>query len=272
MQNKLFTLQINKGEIMKIVSLNIILFSFIYFFSVTAYNAGVLPYSKHKGKIYFLLGQEAFGTLKNKWADFGGGGKRGETIQQTALRELREESRGTYQLTEKDLNPKSGITNPDKSYSLFLAEVDYKKPQEILNGPDQTDKEKKDFIWVNAKHFIGIMKISGRHSAIYKSRTTDMELRHHFVPYFTDNTTRNAIEKIIGLPPSSIQPKEEPAEGGWITVEETKSKEEETPTMWGAITKPEEEEEWVSSLGPRELEISLKRLKEKLDDINNFLR
>ncbi len=256
-------------------ALIIIFLSCIISFSLEAKNAGVLPYSKHKGNVYFLLGQEAFGTLEDDWADFGGGGKRNETAQQTALRELREESRGTYKLTEKDLQPKDGITNPGpkKYYSLFLAEVPYKTPQQILKGPDQRDKEKKDFRWVNAKHFIDIMKISGRHSAIYKSRTGDMKLRHHFVPYFTDNQTRHMIEQTIGLQPA--QEGAESEEEGWISAEESES-EEELPTMWGTITTPEEEEEeeevWATSLGERSVEFSLKNLKNRLENLNNALK
>ena len=57
-------------------------------------GGGILPVAFYKGKIYFLFSRE-YSKSKNKkglWSDFGGSREKGETYEETAIREGHEES------------------------------------------------------------------------------------------------------------------------------------------------------------------------------------
>ena len=54
-------------------------------------GGGILPVSKHNGKIYFLFGLEEYDKT---WTDFGGSSESNETPYQTAIREGYEELDG----------------------------------------------------------------------------------------------------------------------------------------------------------------------------------
>jgi len=64
-------------------------------------RAGIIPYVKVDGKIYFLLAQD---TKTKELGDFGGGRKKGETPLFTAFREWSEESRGMFDGTRIGLD------------------------------------------------------------------------------------------------------------------------------------------------------------------------
>ena len=57
-------------------------------------GGGILPIAFHKGKIYFLFSREYSKnkTKKGLWSDFGGSREKGETYEETAIREGHEES------------------------------------------------------------------------------------------------------------------------------------------------------------------------------------
>lgn len=57
-------------------------------------GAGILPVAIHKKKVYFLFGRENKYNDTPGWSDFGGGMEKGETIIQTNLREIEEETCG----------------------------------------------------------------------------------------------------------------------------------------------------------------------------------
>ena len=64
----------------------------VFLLSTMPVYCGILPYIKEKGRIYFLIGQEAGGNDKYKWSDFSGKPKKRETPKQTAAREAAEET------------------------------------------------------------------------------------------------------------------------------------------------------------------------------------
>jgi 8-oxo-dGTP pyrophosphatase MutT (NUDIX family) len=57
-------------------------------------GAGLLPIATHKGKIYFLFGRENKYNDTPGWSDFGGGMEKGESVMDTNLREIEEETAG----------------------------------------------------------------------------------------------------------------------------------------------------------------------------------
>ena len=88
-------------------------------------GAGVLPVALVQGKLYFLFG-EAFD--ENKWIDFGGGSKPGESLLQNAVREGCEELNGFFgsanefkQLIKTHLLMKLAL----ETYTTFLVQVPY---------------------------------------------------------------------------------------------------------------------------------------------------
>jgi hypothetical protein len=56
--------------------------------------AGILPVAIHKKQLYFLFGRENQYNDTPGWSDFGGGIEPGETIFETNLREIEEETCG----------------------------------------------------------------------------------------------------------------------------------------------------------------------------------
>lgn len=93
-------------------------------------GGGILPYSKHDGKIYFLFGRE---TKRSKYkdsglySDFGGSKEHSETQRQTALREGYEETLGLLG-NKKKLNELIKKTNRKvvtDEYTTFLIEIPY---------------------------------------------------------------------------------------------------------------------------------------------------
>jgi len=57
-------------------------------------GAGLLPVAIHKKKLYFLFGRENQYNDTPGWSDFGGGMEPGETVLETNLREIEEETCG----------------------------------------------------------------------------------------------------------------------------------------------------------------------------------
>jgi 2'-5' RNA ligase/ADP-ribose pyrophosphatase YjhB (NUDIX family) len=84
------------------------LLSFTLTSHLSASAAGVLPLFERNGEAYTCLGEEARGWARhrfNAWSDFGGRRDPNESLDQTALRELREESAGSFpHLTLGDIN------------------------------------------------------------------------------------------------------------------------------------------------------------------------
>jgi 8-oxo-dGTP pyrophosphatase MutT (NUDIX family) len=117
--------------------------------------AGVLPFAKHKGTIYFLLGRERFGDAAGLYSDFGGKIDKNESIGAAAAREVREE-----------LYPLVLATNWQKSAGFFesprarhyLCQIKYNSNLPLIfahhapvyAGIYSPYLEKDKLIWVNA--------------------------------------------------------------------------------------------------------------------------
>lgn len=103
-------------------------------------SAGILPFSVHKNKIYFLLGQEAYVAghrESGRWSDFGGMLERGESIARGAARECYEESAGCIAdlatlyrrlvhgdyVLHSDLHPT--VSSSFRTYLLDVSYADY---------------------------------------------------------------------------------------------------------------------------------------------------
>jgi len=63
-------------------------------------GAGILPIAVHRNKVYFLFGRENKYNDTPGWSDFGGGIEPGESLIDTNLREIEEETCGFIQRDE----------------------------------------------------------------------------------------------------------------------------------------------------------------------------
>lgn len=129
------------------------------------YSAGILPYTNHKGTIYFLLGRDS----DNKWSDFGGRvePKDRSDYEITAVREFFEETLGSvydYDYTKKLIKKCPKIiskTGSGHNYHMYLVKIQYtdlirikflSTKNFISNVVTTIDKkyiEKNDIRWVS---------------------------------------------------------------------------------------------------------------------------
>lgn len=112
--------------------------------------AGVVLYFKSGGEIYLLLAEHTRG--ERGWAAFGGGGREGETLAETAAHKGEEESRGYYKRSY--VRERIGDQKPvmDGEFAAYFAEVDFAPAQAVTNHtpPENTDayNERSTFAWI----------------------------------------------------------------------------------------------------------------------------
>lgn len=87
-------------------------------------GAGILPYAKHNGVLYFLFGKEIKNGL---WSDFGGSRNGKEEPITTAIREGYEELSGFFgsQIDLRNLINKKNISINNEQYFTYLVEIPY---------------------------------------------------------------------------------------------------------------------------------------------------
>jgi len=132
----------------------------------TVERAGVIPYVKAKGKIYFLLAQD---TKTKELGDFGGGRKKDETPLYAAFREWCEESRGMFDGTQISLDFQKMyyspmIYHPEQKCGIIFVKV----PEEWkdiavdeFNSKIPTSPEMREVSavrWVSAQNMIKLIK------------------------------------------------------------------------------------------------------------------
>lgn len=110
------------------------------------YGAGILPYSKHKGKILFLLGKERWGKARGTWADFGGKRISGERPRETALREWQEES-GMSRAPLLRMNRFVDVIDRRNGgcYRMYCVEIPYDQNLDGRALPDDMEKSQMKY-------------------------------------------------------------------------------------------------------------------------------
>jgi ADP-ribose pyrophosphatase YjhB (NUDIX family) len=112
--------------------------------------AGAVVYFRSGGEVYLLMAEHARGT--RGWAGFGGGGREGESLAETAAHKVEEESRGYYK--RADILTKIGNQAPvmDGEFASYFVEVGFVPAQSVMNHPipDSTDayQERSTFAWI----------------------------------------------------------------------------------------------------------------------------
>ena len=123
---------------------------------------GILPYAKHKGNTYYLIGQEDLGRDKGKWSDFGGrADKEDVSPLGVALRESTEESMGFLEPLQTPTKFLSRKSDPGGRVSrTYLMQVAYdpllpsrfaKKRRLLRRHLPSFLREKRRVKWVKAE-------------------------------------------------------------------------------------------------------------------------
>ena len=108
--------------------------------------AGVIPYACPGGVPHVLL---AFDPAAGRvgYGPFGGGGRPGESVAETAAREMREETRCAFDTpTAAEL---AGKTPSDSGGAAsYVAEVPFRSGRDIAEHPCEAALERVDWLWV----------------------------------------------------------------------------------------------------------------------------
>jgi 8-oxo-dGTP pyrophosphatase MutT (NUDIX family) len=145
--------------------------------------AGIVAYTKIQGRTYVLLADHL--DSNRGWGSFGGNREAAEAIEETALREFREETRCTYDsLLTIDL---SGMPTIDyRIFVSYVVELPYVPAQVFANRPAAADcqgpgfDERGPWVWVPLEEIIRCLE-AGEETASY-------ELDGSLVPAGTSTT------------------------------------------------------------------------------------
>lgn len=99
-------------------------------------GAGILPVAVFKNKLYFLFGKENKYNDTPGWCDFGGGMEPGETVIDTSLREVEEETCGFISKQEiiRSIERHGSLIFRIRGYTTTLVLIPYdKKMPEYFN-------------------------------------------------------------------------------------------------------------------------------------------
>ena len=122
-------------------------------------GAGVLPYTTDShGKVSYLFSQEAHGRDKGTYADFGGKRDHGETSKTTALREMKEESRGVVSPYTSNVHF-AGNNHGYHVYTAPVPQVNYQSQFAHTHMHGAAYNEKSKIVSVSAhqvQHAVGV--------------------------------------------------------------------------------------------------------------------
>ncbi len=104
-------------------------------------GSSVLPACIHKGKLYFLFGQENSLADTPGWSDFGGGVDPGENVFDTAIREGAEEMTGFLGPIKPYLKRHMKLKSPVGEYYIHLFHLPYSEELPLYYNYNH------DFVW-----------------------------------------------------------------------------------------------------------------------------
>ena len=121
--------------------------------------AGIFAVSRYQGGVLALLGLDAH---TNRWADFVGYRKSGETAPQTAAREFTEETRGAWrsEVTAANLAASGGAPYRVGPARIYLVEVPFREAAELAGLGALMDTEKTDYCWVDLRALLASIDAS----------------------------------------------------------------------------------------------------------------
>ena len=128
-------------------------------------RCGAIVYTHHKGKTYFCLGVDSsYGDL----TDFSGGIKKGETVFDGGLRELKEESQGVFgEIKKEDIQDCMTFYSKNMVIIFIEKNVDMEdiKREFLERVKGKTELEVSNIFWIEKQDFIN--SINGKGKRIY---------------------------------------------------------------------------------------------------------
>jgi ADP-ribose pyrophosphatase YjhB (NUDIX family) len=106
------------------------------------HSCGAILYTIYKGSVYIILGKE-----HGVYFPFKGGCESGETFQEAAIREIKEETCGLVELN-KDIKLDCHYSTSRKTYHIGLVYVDYDIVQKfkLIRAKEEMDKNRDVFL------------------------------------------------------------------------------------------------------------------------------
>ena len=122
--------------------------------------AGMVLYHRSGDEVYLLLAEHA-GSDRG-WAGFGGGGREGETMGETAAHKAEEESRGFFKRDDLLQRIKGQTPVMDGAFAAYFAEVPYVPSPRVMNHvPPEANEpylERSAFAWIPYSTIEGYLK------------------------------------------------------------------------------------------------------------------
>lgn len=134
----------------QVILLGILAFILTQTSANAAAPAGAVVYFQSGDEVYLLMAEHALGT--RGWAGFGGGGREGESLPETAAHKVEEESRGYYKRADIFAKLKDQAPVMDGEFASYFVEVEFVPAISVMNHPipDSTDAylERSTFAWI----------------------------------------------------------------------------------------------------------------------------
>lgn len=130
-----------------------------------AVRAGVIVYTKENETTYFCLGVD---TESGNLTDFGGGVKKGETVVDGALRELKEESLGVFgDIDKADLDDMFIFHSYNMAIIFIHLDINKGRVDKLFKErvKDKFEPEVCDVVWLPTEEFME--SIHGRGKKLY---------------------------------------------------------------------------------------------------------
>jgi 8-oxo-dGTP pyrophosphatase MutT (NUDIX family) len=122
--------------------------------------AGMVLYFQSGGEVYLLLAEHA-GSDRG-WAGFGGGGREGDSVAETAARKAEEESRGYFKRADLLARIQGQTPLMDGDFASYFAEVGFVPAPSVMNHPvpEQNDAylERGTFAWIPYSAIAGYLQ------------------------------------------------------------------------------------------------------------------
>lgn len=135
-------------------------------------RSGVIPFVRHRGKKFFLMGVDA---KHNEWSDFGGGVKGDENALSGGMRECLEELRWIISFQDLGIITSAIYQEKEKQkMCIMFSEITipgfYHNAKKMFHDKTWPDAkhEMKDIIWLSEEQLLKKSRLTNKSSKIWK--------------------------------------------------------------------------------------------------------
>lgn len=132
-------------------------------------RAGIIPYVKRNGDIYFMMGVD---TKTGEYSDFGGGVKMHENALNAAMRECKEESRGIIDFKDLGLIRRAIFNRRYRqNVCIMFSEIRtpnfYENSKNAFHSRKNKYNEMRDIVWIRSTDMLKWSHINYKKSKIW---------------------------------------------------------------------------------------------------------